>query len=137
MTKTLKLFVASAALTAAIGLPAWSAMHVPPPGEVAKPLAAILENVSDPAQFILVDDDDDEEDDDATRKQHHSGYVDDDHDEDDDEDHADDDDDDDDDDCEDGDDVCGGAKAPAPAGMVAPPQNGLFNNGTAPKAQVK
>ncbi len=122
MTSTLKLFVASAALTAAIGLPAWSAMHVPPPGEIAKPLAATLESGSDAAQFILVDDDDDGEDDDAKRKQRHSG--------------SDDDDDDDDDDCEDDDD-CGGAKTLVPAGTVAPPQNGLFSNGTAPKAQVK
>jgi hypothetical protein len=99
MTSTLKLFVASAALTAAIGLPAWSAMHVPSPGEVAKSLAVTLESGSDPARLILVDDDDD--------------------------------------DCEDDDDSCGSARVTAPAGTVAPPQNGLFSNGTAPKAQVK
>jgi hypothetical protein len=131
MTNTLKLFVASAALTAAIGLPAWSAMHVSPPGEIAKPLAAVLEGGGDAAQFILVDDDDDGEDDDAKRKQRHSG------DDDDDDNDDDDDDDDNDDDCEDDDDGCGSARAPAPAGTVAPPQNGLFSNGTAPKAQVK
>lgn len=133
MTKNLKLFVASAALTAAIGLPAWSAMHFPPPGEIAKPLAAVLESGGDAVQFILVDDDDDGEDHDAKRKQRHSGSHDD-NDDDDDDDY--DDDDDDGDGCEDVDD-CGGAKTLAPAGTVSPPQNGLFNNGTTPKAQVK
>ena len=132
MTSTLKLFVASAALTAAIGLPAWSAMHVSSPGEVAKPLAATLASGGDPARLILVDDDDDDYDDedehgDAKRKQRLSGYDDDD----------DRDDGDDDDDCEDDDDSCGSARVTAPAGTVAPPQNGLFSNGTAPKAQVK
>jgi hypothetical protein len=131
MTSTLKLFVASAALTAAIGLPAWSAMHVPSPGEVAKSLAVTLESGSDPARLILVDDDNDDDDDDengdAKWKQRHSGHDDD----------GDRDDDDDDDDCEDDDDSCGSAKVTAPAGTVAPPQNGLFSNGTAPKAQVK
>ena len=50
----------------------------------------------------------------------------------------DDDDDDDDDDCDDDDDdECrGGARNPAPAGTVAPPQNGLFGNGAPPQVQV-
>ena len=39
-------------------------------------------------------------------------------------------DDDDDDDCR------GGARNPAPAGTVAPPQNGLFGNGAPPQVQV-
>ena len=120
MTKTLKLFVASAALTAAIGLPAWSGMTVHSAGEVLKPVAAVLDD-GDAAQFILVDDDEDEDDDGSPRKRRHSA----------DEDHDDDHDDDDD------EDNCQAAKAPAPAGSAAPPQNGLFSNGAAPKVQVK
>ena len=30
----------------------------------------------------------------------------------------------------------GGARNPAPAGTVAPPQNGLFGNGAPPQVQV-
>ncbi|MBC7133829.1 MAG: PepSY domain-containing protein [Roseovarius sp.] len=37
---------------------------------------------------------------------------------------------------EDDDDDRGGARNPAPAGSVAPPQNGLFGTGAAPKVQV-
>ena len=128
MTKTLKLFVASAALTAAIGLPAWSGIAVHSAGEVLKPVPAVLDD-GDAAQFILVDDDEDEDDDGSPRKRRHSA------DEDHDDDH--DDDDDDDDDCDDDEDNCQAAKAPAPAGSAAPPQNGLFSNGAAPKVQVK
>lgn len=124
MTKTLKLFVASAALTAAIGLPAWSGMAVNAPGEVLKPLSAVLEDGGNAAWFILVDDEDDD-DDDSRRKKRHSAKDDDE------------DDDDDDDDCDDDEGSCKNAKVPAPAGTVAPPQNGLFNNGTAPKVEVK
>ena len=39
-------------------------------------------------------------------------------------------------DYEDEDDDRGGARNPAPAGTVAPPQNGLFGNGTPPQVQV-
>jgi len=48
------------------------------------------------------------------------------------------DDDDDDDDCDDDDDddCRGGARNPAPAGTVAPPQNGLFGNGAPPQVKV-
>ena len=50
---------------------------------------------------------------------------------------GDDDDDDDDDDCDDDDDDCrGGARNPAPAGTVDPPQNGLFGNGAPPRVRV-
>jgi len=34
------------------------------------------------------------------------------------------------------DDARGGARNPAPAGTVAPPQNGLFGNGAPPQVQV-
>ncbi len=37
---------------------------------------------------------------------------------------------------EDDDDQRGGAGNPAPAGTVAPPQNGLFGNGAPPQVQV-
>lgn len=40
------------------------------------------------------------------------------------------------DDDEDDDDAGRGARNPAPAGSVAPPQNGLFGNGAAPQVQV-
>ena len=39
-------------------------------------------------------------------------------------------------DYEDDDDDRGGARNPAPAGTVAPPQNGLFGNGAPPQVQV-
>ena len=39
-------------------------------------------------------------------------------------------------DYEDEDDDPGGARNPAPAGTVAPPQNGLFGNGAPPQVQV-
>lgn len=39
-------------------------------------------------------------------------------------------------DYDDDDDDRGGARNPAPAGSVAPPQNGLFGNGAAPQVQV-
>ena len=39
-------------------------------------------------------------------------------------------------DYEDEDDDRGGARNPAPAGTVAPPQNGLFGNGAPPQVQV-
>jgi hypothetical protein len=44
----------------------------------------------------------------------------------------------DDDECDDDDEGgnCRGGMNPAPAGTVAPPANGLFNSGAAPKAQV-
>jgi len=48
MPKTLSLLLASAALTAAVGLPAWSAMHAPGTAGAGQLL-------------VLVDDDDDED----------------------------------------------------------------------------
>ena len=80
------------------------------------------------AGFALVgcgDDDDDSGWREGSRRGHGGG------------DGGDDDDDDDDDDCDDDDDDCrGGARNPAPAGTVDPPQNGLFGNGAPPQAQV-
>jgi hypothetical protein len=118
MTKTLSLLLAATALSAAIAVPAWSAMRAGMPG-----LAQTA------PQLTLVDDD--EKDDDheyagSTGKRDH-----------DDDDEKDDDDDEDDDDCEDDDgESCSGSMNPAPAGKVSPPQNGLFGNGEPPRVQV-
>ncbi len=110
MKKTLTLLVASTALTAAIGVPAWSTMRVSG-GEGLWPLAAHFDEGTQALPLVRVSDDDDDDDDD-------------------DRDDRDDDDDDDDDDDR------GGARNPAPAGTVAPPQNGLFGTGTAPQVKV-
>ncbi|WP_199257603.1 hypothetical protein [Paracoccus binzhouensis] len=123
MKKTLTLLVASTALTAAIGVPAWSAMQSPP-DSVLRSVAALFDDAPQAMPLVLASDDDDDDDDrwrDGSRRGH------------------DDDDDDDDDDCDDDDDdddCRGGARNPAPAGTVAPPQNGLFGNGAPPQVQV-
>jgi len=114
MKKTLTLLVASTALTAAIGVPAWSAMQAPA-DSVLRPIAALFDDSSQAMPLVLASDDDD--DDDRWRDGSRRG-------------HDDDDDDDDDDDCS------GAARNPAPAGTVAPPQNGLFGNGAPPQVQV-
>ena len=121
MKKTLTLLVASTALTAAIGVPAWSAMQAPADG-VLRPIAALFDDAPQAMPLVLASDDDD--DDDRWRDGSRRGHDDDDDDDDDC------DDDDDDDDCR------GGARNPAPAGTVAPPQNGLFGNGAPPQVQV-
>lgn len=118
MKKTLTLIAASTALTAAIGIPAWSAIEAPANG-VLQPVAALFDDASETLPFILASGDDD--DDDRRWRKSSRGH-------DDDEDHDDDDDDD--------DDQRGGARNPAPAGTVAPPQNGLFGTGTPPKVRV-
>jgi hypothetical protein len=93
MKKTLTLLVASTALTAAIGVPAWSTMRVSG-GEGLWPLAAHFDEGTQALPLLQVSDDDDDDDD------------------------------------------RGGARNPAPAGTVAPPQNGLFGTGTAPQVKV-
>lgn len=124
LTKTLTLLAASTALTAALGLPAWSAMHSPAQTEAVSSISSLIAGDEASAKLILVDDDDeddeeDDDDDEGGRKNHRS--------DDDDEDECDDDD----------DDGCGtAAAAPAPAGSIAPPQNGLFGTGT-PQVKVK
>lgn len=118
MRKTLTLLVASTALTAVIGTTAWSAMNAAPDGSL-RPFAAIWQDATQSLPLILTSDDDDDDDENHGSRRDH------------------DDDDDDDDDCDDDDDYCGsGAPNPAPAGTVAPPQNGLFGNGTPPQVQV-
>lgn len=127
MKKTLTLLAATTALSAAIGAPAWSALRTS--DSSALHFAAVFEVVQDAMPLILAsgDDDDDskyregsrsKEDDDDDRRYDSE-----------------------DDDCEDNgddDEDCGdGARNAAPAGTVAPPQNGLFGTGAPPKAQTK
>ncbi len=108
MMKTLTFLVATTALTAAIGIPAWSAMQSPAGDSGSAPVAAI--QVTDQHRMVVADSDRDE------ARGGENG-------------------DEDDDDCE-GDDGCGAANNPAPVDTVAPPQNGLFGNGAAPQVQV-
>ncbi len=114
MRKILTLLVASTALTAAIGVPAWSAMRGAA-DESPRPLAAPSQDGAHAMPLILASGDDDG-DDDGNRG---SSGRDDDEDEDD----------------EDGG-SRGGASNPASAGTVPPPQNGLFKNGAPPQVQV-
>lgn len=118
MTKTLTLLFASAALTAALGLPAWSAMQAPGTPSISNSIPAVLQQASDGAKLFLVDDDEDENEGYGTKR--NAGREDED----------------DDDGCEEDEGSCGSANNPAPAGSAAPPQNGLFGDGAAPKAQV-
>lgn len=118
MKKTLAMLVATTALTAAIGLPAWSAMRTEA-GAQERPFAAVFNDGQEALPLIFVSDDDD--DDDKNRRRFRQGHDDDDGDGDDD---------------EDDDDAGRGARNPAPAGSVAPTQNGLFGNGAAPQVQV-
>ncbi|CUH67450.1 hypothetical protein TG4357_03017 [Thalassovita gelatinovora] len=120
MKKTFALLIASTALTAAIGVPAWSAIHKP--GDTfGQTIAAVFDDAQDALPLVFVSDDDDDE-----RKYRSGSRYDDDED----------DDEDDDDDCDDDDNCKGNARNPAPAGTVAPPQNGLFGTGAAPQVQV-
>ncbi|MCA3562081.1 MAG: hypothetical protein IOC82_13750 [Aestuariivirga sp.] len=116
--KTLTLLFASAALTATIALPAWSALHKAATGETVSPLSTRLGSDDQQRPMMLAEDDDHEKEGGSVSRR---GSDDDDEDE-----------------CEDDDGNCGpAAAAPAPAGSVPPPQNGLFDNSTAPKVQVK
>ncbi len=121
MKKTFTVLLASTALTAAIGLPAWSAMRAPADGE-SRLVPALFGDETGALPFVLASDDGEDDD-------HGYGYRESSrrgHDDDDERGHDDDDD----------DDGRGGGRNPAPAGTAAPPQNGLFGNGTPPKVQV-
>ncbi|MCA3574724.1 MAG: hypothetical protein IOC86_12470 [Aestuariivirga sp.] len=124
MKKTISVLFATTALTAAIAIPAWSAMRAPASIPAADAVETILDTAQGTTPLILVDDDDDEKDEGPRRGGN------------DDDDNEDDDDEDDNDECDDDDGACGAARNPAPAGTVTPPENGLFGSGTAPKAQV-
>lgn len=112
MKKTLAILFASTALTAGIGFPAWSAMHEAARFEGLRD--AVLDAGRDLGVVLASDDDDDRD----HGRQLRRG------------------DDDDDEDDDDNDSRGGNVSAPAPAGSVAPPNNGLFGNGAAPKAQM-
>ncbi len=60
MKKTLTLLVASTALTAAIGVPAWSAMQAPAGGGL-RPFAALFEAGPQALPLVLASDDDDDD----------------------------------------------------------------------------
>ena len=126
MKRILTLLVASTALTAAIGLPAWGAMRALM-GDTQH-FAEIADAGQEALPLVLASDDDVGDDHRSVRRSHGddddrefrrtSCYG-----------HDDEDDDEDDDDG-------GRGRNPAPAGLVAPPQNGLFGNGSPPKVQV-
>lgn len=148
MKTFLTLLVASTAMTTVIGTTALSARHIIP-GDSAGLVALDFEDAAQALPIILADNDgsnsswgfgrDDADDDDDRRGHDDDRYDDDDdhHDADDDDHHHGHDDDCDDGDDDDDDDDCrGGRNNPTPAGSVAPPQNGLFNTGSAPQVQV-
>ena len=123
MKRTFAILFASTALTVGVGLPAWSAMH-----DAARPHASreTVEDASDEGANLLFASDDRRSDRDHGRRLGRG---------DDDDDHHEGDDDDDSDDDDDG--YRGGAAVgPARAGTVAPPNNGLFGSGAAPKVKV-
>lgn len=109
MRMTLALLAATTALTAAVGLPALSAVCALPLTEDARSEVA---DESPELRFLLASNDEEDEDDDDDEEG-----------------------DDDDDEC-DGTQVCRRSSNPAPSGSVPPPQNGLFGNGAPPTAQV-
>ncbi len=112
MKTIISALIASTALTAAVGLPAWAAIRSVTDAD-ALPIRATAGTEPATPPIILADNDDDDH---RSRPGH-------------------DDDDEEDDDCDD-DDCAGSARNPAPAGSVAPPSNGLFGNGAAPQVQV-
>src|SRR5690606_39725873 len=117
MRKPLTLLAASTALTVAIGVPAWSAMQT---DRGSPSYAALFEAAAQPIPLLVAsgDRDHDRQDRKRDRRSHH----DDDHDDDDD---------------DGGDDNCrSDAPNPAPAGNIAPPQNGIFGNGAPPQVRV-
>ena len=113
MKKTLALLAASTALTAAIALPALSETRHRDHEEGV--LSSLFGDDGGRLRLWFVSDDDDDHE--YSRKYR-----------------GDDDDEDDDDDDDYG--RRGGGMNPAPAGTVAPPQNGLFGTGAAPKVKV-
>ncbi|WP_029057598.1 hypothetical protein [Stappia stellulata] len=125
MKTKLAVLAASTALGALIAAPAIGAMKTVDLDEPYAVLSKGAETLQEGFLKLASNDDDDEYDDDDD-----DDHDDDDHDDDD---HDDDDHDDDDDDDDGG--RRGGMNA-APAGSVAPPANGLFGDGAAPKVKV-
>jgi hypothetical protein len=120
MKSTLAVLLASVAVLGALGLPALSALNSNSVGT-----AASTAPDSGGGAMLLADNDDERRK--AARR---------DHDDDDDDDNDDDDDDDDDDEDEDDERRHRPANAPAPAGAVAPPANGLFGNSAPPQVRT-
>jgi hypothetical protein len=120
MTKTLTILIASTALTALIGLPAWSAMRAPADSAAAATATGFLQSANDSVRLMLVDDDEDEDEGRSARSESDDdhGKCGDDDDEDEDE------------------DSCNSTGNPPPAGSTTPPKNGLFGDGAAPKVQA-
>ena len=116
-TKTLTLTLAAAAITAAIGLPAWSAIHDAGQGSSVSPLASLFGSDQSERPMVIAEGEDNTNEGAATTTRS-SGENDEDS-------------------CEEDEGNCGSAAtAPPAAGTVPPPQNGLF--GTAPaKVQIK
>lgn len=123
MRKTFAILITSTALVTGAGIPAWSAMHWD-----VWPHESRAADASDDDAKLLFAGDHRRHDRDHGRR---FGRGDDDDRYGDDDDYDDDDDDDDDDYG-----YRGGAGGPAPAGTMAPPNNGLFGNGPAPKVKV-
>ncbi|HHZ07235.1 MAG TPA: hypothetical protein GX405_00470 [Rhizobiales bacterium] len=119
MRKTFATLIASTALVTGAGIPAWSAMHRAVWSYESREAAT---DVSDAGAPLIFAGDHRRHDRNHERR---FGRGDDDDDRDDD---------DDDDDDDNG--YRGGAGGPAPAGTVAPPNNGLFGSGAAPKVRV-
>ena len=120
MKKTLAILIATTGLTAILALPSWSAVQA----EVGVPSmqdTSVAEQNASP--LTQVSDNDDGEDDDNEGGEHRGSKHDDD-------------DDGEDDDCDDDNSGCARGKNPDRAGSVAPPDNGLFGDGDAPKVNV-
>ena len=126
MKTFLTLLVSSTTLSAAFGLPAWSAVQAP--NSAPGPVAAFSNGAAEPMPILLANGGDDDH-----RWLEFSGREHDDEDDDEDcdeRDEAEDDEENEDDGCR------GGTRNPAPVGTVTPPQNGLFGNGAAPQVRV-
>jgi hypothetical protein len=119
MKSKLPLLAAAAALGALLAIPAAGAIR-----DFTEEGLRVANDFRGNGTFLLASDDDDDREHRAHRRSHDRDADDHDSDDEDDEGHGDD----------DGD--HGGGANPAPAATVAPPANGLFGNGAAPKVQV-
>lgn len=118
MKRTLAIVLVSASLVAGIGLPAWSMMRGADQPEGTADAISAASRASGIVAVPISGDEGVDHGQEHSRRRSGDGE---DHDQGDD---------------EDGDDAEGGNVGPGPAGSVAPPNNGLFGTGTAPKAQV-
>lgn len=119
MTKTLTYLAVSTALTTAVVLPAWSAV-ADVDTYVRGASETYIQSDTKPGFLILTSDDDDDNHRHKGNRRHH-----------------DDDDDEEEDDCDDGKTCEGIARNPVSSDTVNPPKNGLFENGSVPRVQMK